>query len=77
MCRYRERVKERDRDSKQQLRDLVGQLEELRVDNRQLAARQRVMDDLVQHQEFHLHVLTNLKACPALHTIACGRRLHM
>ena len=61
-CRYRIRLKQRDKEAQKQLQDLAAQLQNLQLDNRQLAARQRLMTDMVESQEFHINVLTNFQA---------------
>ena len=62
--RYRGRMKERHEASQNKLHELEQKLHELRIDTRQLAARQKMMTELVDLQEYHICLLVNSKVCP-------------
>ena len=61
--RSRAKRKEREQTSQQELEDLVPRMEALQLDVTLLAARQRAMADLVNHQESHINVLVNIQVC--------------
>lgn len=63
MGRYRQRQRQREEDSQSELQAAALQLQDLQVETRQLAARQKLMLQLVDKQETRICLLVNSEVC--------------
>ena len=79
--RYRAKLKQREKSSQQQMAKLASRMQELELEHNALAARQRAMTDLIDHQEFHINVLVNVQVCPRMTSwqlsVRCRLRMHV